>query len=177
MKNAISKATGCFIWLLSSQRTHLGIEVDKNVNSAGAFHFSIWHISLVPKPWGKCPPRSRRKAKQMLPGTNVSCPLLQAACLERKRTWQALRPFHGCAPGFSTTVAGSHLASGSSTASLRFFCAISSHSSWEAGHFKRSKITLILCFQKAHRQNVDPYGCMDPAYQLHWLPNTAENGG
>lgn len=166
MKNALSKATGCFSWLLSSQRTHLGIEVEKNVSSAGAFHFSIWHISLVPKPWRKCPPRAGGKRSRcclgpVFPALSSRQPACRERGLGRHRGLSV-----GVRQGFSTTMACSHLVSGSCTASLRLFCAVPAHSSWEAGHFKRSEMTLILCFQKAHRQNVDPYGCMDPAYQL-----------
>lgn len=50
-----------------------------------------------------------------------------------------------------------------------------SYSSREVGHFKRSAVTLIVCFQKAHEQNLETYGCAELAYQLHSLTSTEEN--
>lgn len=126
MKNTISKVTGCFIWLLSSQRTHLGIWVDKNVSSAWCFSFQCGVCLWSPNLGENAPSES---------GGSGSRPLLMPmfpALFSRRSVWRerGLGRQWGLSVGvsrrFSTTMAGSHLVSGSSPASLRFFYSVPS---------------------------------------------------
>lgn len=165
MKNVISKVTGCLIWFFTSQRTHLGIWVDKNVSSAWCLSFQYGIFPWSPNLGENVPLESRRKRKQIPPGANVSCPVLRAVCLQRKNTWQAARPFCGRVQIFhhNGKIAPCVWLL-SCLITIFLFCSLS-HSSWEVAHFKRSEMTLILCFQKAHKQNLDTCGCVDIAYQ------------
>lgn len=166
MKTVILKVTACFIWLLTSWRTHLGIWADKNVSSALCLSFQYGIFPWFPNLGENSPLESRRKRKQTPPGANVSCPVLQAVCLQRKNTWQAARPFCGRAQEIFNH--NGKLAPCvwllSYFIKIFLFCSLS-HSSWEVGHFKRSAMTLILCFQKAQKQNLDTCGCVDFTYQ------------
>lgn len=128
MKIVISKVTGCFLWLFTSQRTHLGIWVDKNVSSAWCLFFQYGIFPWSPNLGENAPLESRRKRKQTPPGANVPCPVLKAVCLQRESTLGRQRGLSvGARRRFSTTMASSHLASGSSPASLRFFYSVPSH--------------------------------------------------
>lgn len=132
----------------------------------GAFHFNMAR-SPGPQTLGKMFPR-RAGGSGSRPFLVPMFPALRSneVCSERKKTWQPARPFRGRAQEIFATMASLHLVSGSAPASLRFFYSLPlSHSSREVGRLKRREMTLILCFQKAHKQNLDTEGRVGFAYQ------------
>lgn len=136
----------------------------------------MWHISLVSKPWGKRCPREQEETRadsswcqRFLPLSPGGPPGEKAdlagdgACL-----WVCTGECHldGQLPPCVWPL----------SCFIKVFLFSSLFSSpREAGHFKRSAMTLIACFQQAHKQNLETYGCVDLAYQPRSLTNTEEN--
>lgn len=139
---------------------------------AGAFHFSIWHIS-TPNLGGNAPQQEESEADK---GLGPVFPALSppGSLLVEKEALAGTEAFLWCAPGLSTTMADSHLVSGSSTASLRLSVLFPLTLLGKLAISKRSEMTLILCFQKAHRQNVDPYGFTDSSIPAALTPQTQQ---
>lgn len=175
-KNIISEVTGCFIWLLSSRRSHLGIWDDKNVSSARCFAFQCGIF-----PWS--PNLGENDAREEQEETQADSSWCQC--------------FLPCSPGGplgeKADLAGNEACLWVCTGRCHldgklpprvwplscfikiFLFSSLSYSSREAGPFKRSAMTLIACFQKAHEPNLEPYGCADLADQPRSLTNTEEN--
>lgn len=123
-KNTILKVTGSFIWLLPSQRTHLGIWVDKNVSSAWCFSFQYGRFPWSPN-LGENTSREQDEVEAALPQGQWFLP-----CSPNGAVWRERGPGRrwGLSTGtrrrFPATMASSYLASGSSPASLRLLYSV-----------------------------------------------------